>query len=203
MMLFPAFLCLAAPWNMKWFVVLVGRQRETSSFVQDEISFSAETFVYWKLPPQSSLPVVDVVDDLNTREERTRDKTIKIKSILFFTKRSESVFVCLSDCVDNDISKNIQSRLRCWESSVLYFLLLLRVLLFYLTFFLVVLEFDTQKWRNKAMAMVSGTKFGSIIGEWLNGLGEGEASRVGIHWSAAKTALWLRKNFWRRRKFEF
>lgn len=35
-----------------------------------------------------------------------------------------------------------------------------------------VLEFDTQKWRNKAMAVVSGTKLGSIIGEWLNGLGD-------------------------------
>lgn len=101
MMLFPAFLCLAAPWNMKWFVVLVGRQRETSSFVQDEISFSAETFVYWKLPPQSSLPVV--VDDLNTREERTRDKTIKIKSILFL-RNGPKAFLCAFQIVSTMIS---------------------------------------------------------------------------------------------------
>lgn len=136
-------------------------------------------------------------------EKKEREtKQLKLNRFCFLRNGPKLVFVCLSDCVDNDISKNIQSRLRCWESSVLYFLLLLRVLLFYLTFFLVVLEFDTQKWRNKAMAIVSGTKFGSMIGEWLNGRRENEAW-VGIHWSEAKTALWLRKNIWRWRKFEF
>lgn len=187
MMLFPAFACLAAPWNMKWFVVLVGRQRETSSFVQDEISRFCRNICVLKAstsklfaPSRSRRRWFEY-----TKKER-ETKQLKLNRFCFLRNGPKAVFVCLSDRVDNDISKNIQSRLRCWESSVLYFLLPLRVLLFYLTFF-VVSKFDTQKWRNKEMAIVSGAKFGSIIGEWLNGRG-GETPL-----KRAKTALWLRK----------
>lgn len=93
MMLFPAFLCLAAPWNMKWFVVLVGRQRETSSFVQDEISFSAETFVYWKLLPQSSRSPPPSSSMIWIHEKKEREtKQLKLNRFCFLWNSPKNVF---------------------------------------------------------------------------------------------------------------
>lgn len=81
-------------------------------------------------------------------ERTTRDKTIKIKSILFL-RNGPKRFLSSAQIVSTMISvKTSEAETSsCWESSVLYFLLLPRVLLFYLTFFSTML-FDTQKWRN-------------------------------------------------------
>lgn len=69
-----------------------------------------------------------VVDDLNTREERTRDKTIKIKSILFFMEQSEKRFLCAFQIVSTMISVKT-SKADSGAGKVLssIFLLLLRV----------------------------------------------------------------------------
>lgn len=63
-------------------------------------------------------------------------------------------------------------------------------MLFYLTFFLAILIFDTQKWLNNEMGIVSGTELGSIKWEWLNG---GSSAKPRQLYDCELRKFWLRK----------